>query len=90
MKNCLLLNSPLRSARTSYAQSDRKYIEQPYDVPDTGEWTDEPEDDDDDFLWPPADDADWDVFIPEDGEYDVEPDPHDFGFDEEPDAWGDE
>jgi hypothetical protein len=85
MKNCLLLNAQSAFSRQGGSGPDRDYSEQPYDVPDSGEWTDE-SDDDDDFLWPPTDDADWDVFIPEDGEYEVEPDPDDFGVDEEPDG----
>jgi hypothetical protein len=89
MKTCLLLTAPLPAVRPSYAQFDRDYIDQPYDVPESRDWADESEDDDD-FLWPPTDDADWDVFIPEDGEYDDEPDLHDFGLDMEPDAWGDD
>jgi hypothetical protein len=88
MQNCPTLNAPCHFSE-AYAGSDRDYIEQPYDVPDS-EWSDEPDEDSDDFLWPPTDDADWDVFIPDDGDYEVEPDRHDFAGSEEPDAWRDE
>jgi hypothetical protein len=68
------------------------FIEQPFDIPDSSEPLDEPDDpsDLDDFDPDEDDDTDWDVFIPDDDEYDPEPDLHDFDADLEHGAWRDE
>ena len=68
--------------RPAYAYAGN-YIDQPYDLPDA----DEPREDGDDFdetLEPDdftldEDDEQWEVFVPEEDEVDLEPDPRDFG-----------
>jgi len=66
-------------------ESDR--IDQPYDVPDSLSPEEEPDDssdlDDADLM--PDDDARWDVFIPDDDEFDPAPDLNDFWFDDDDD-----
>jgi hypothetical protein len=69
----------------------RDYIDQPYDPPDSFSPQEEPDEpsDLDGFDLPDADDETWDVFIPDDDEFDPQPDPHDFeGI--EPGAWSEE
>jgi hypothetical protein len=84
MKSCIPIRRlPARFAATCHHENDN--IDQPFDVPDSAEPFDEPEDSSDleDLDFGDDDDARWDVFIPDD-EYDPEPDPSDFWHDEFP------
>jgi hypothetical protein len=86
MSTCTLadVQSALFS-ETCHRESD--YIAQPFDIPDSSEPADEPDDpsDVDDFdVDQDDDDARWEVFIPDDDEYDPAPDPSDFWNDEFP------
>jgi hypothetical protein len=77
MTICLLPACPASAPPTS--NFDRGHIDQPYDVPDSTAPIEEPDEPSDleDFDSGPDDEC-WDVFIPDEGEYDVEPDPSDF------------
>jgi len=78
MKTCT--PSRLRVPRFSETcHHDGGHIEQPFDLPDSSDAIDEPEEpsDIDDLDFEQDDDSDWDVFIPDD-EYDPEPDANDF------------
>jgi hypothetical protein len=84
MNTCLpLRRQPVHFALTCHRESD--YLEPPFDLPDSVEPFDEPDDSSDleDFDFAEDDDGRWDVFIPDD-EYDSEPDPSDFWNDEFP------
>jgi hypothetical protein len=79
------------SARTSRLQ-ESGYIEQPFDIPDPIEPLSDPDDpsDLDDFDSEQDDDALWDVFIPDDDQYDVDPDLSDFEGSIDPEAWSED
>lgn len=91
MKTCTPAHPRIaRFSETRHRESD--YIEQPFDLPDSSEAIDEPKEPSDleDFGFEPDDDAAWDVFIPDDDEYDIQPDPNDFDAGLEPGAWSEE
>jgi hypothetical protein len=92
MKTCPL--PPLRPAAShEFSQHhERDHLDQPYDVPDSLPPTEDPDEpsDLDDFDAAPDDDTRWDVFIPDDDEYDRDPDLSDFEASMEPRAWSKE
>jgi hypothetical protein len=85
MNTCL--SSPIRAARfvTSF-HHESDYIEQLFDIPDSSSPLEEPDDpsDLDDFDFGQDDDERWDVFIPDDDEFDPQPELGDFWNDEFP------
>lgn len=78
MKTHLLPQVP--SAPSLDHHRERDHIDQPYDIPDSLTPTEDPDDpsDLDDFHTTPDDDTHWEVFLPDDDEYDRDPDPRDF------------
>jgi hypothetical protein len=87
----LTAKQAFRSCRPAFAYAGN-YIDQPYDLPDA----EEPHDDSDETLEPDDftfdhddEDEQWNVFVPEEDEVDVEPDPRDFGGGWH-DAWDDD
>ena len=80
MKTCSMppLQSVVSPELSQHHKSD--HIDQPYDIPDPQTPTEEPDDpsDLDDFDATPDDDTRWEVFLPDDDEYDPQPDPRDF------------
>jgi hypothetical protein len=68
----------LRPSRIA-AHAESNHIEQPYDLPDSVEpFGSDKRSDLEEFDLPPKDDADWEVFIPDDDEFDPQPDGRDF------------
>jgi hypothetical protein len=79
---------PARTRRARFPNAFRResdFIEQPFDIPDSAEPVEEPDDPSEleDFDFDPDDDE-WDVFIADDDEVDPEPDRGDFWNDEFP------
>lgn len=90
MKTLAFARSHLPNAVTDAERSQRGRIEQPYDLPDSLAPAEEPDAEPDepsdlDDLDTTPDDARWDVFIPDEDEY--EPDLRDFEGSIEPDYW---
>jgi hypothetical protein len=77
MTICLL--PPSSTCARPISDFDRGHIDQPYDVPDSTAPVEEPDEPSnlEDFDAAPDDEC-WDVFIPDEGEYELEPDPSDF------------
>jgi hypothetical protein len=91
MKTCTVASAQNgRFAETCQREND--LIDQPFDIPDSLEPVDEPNDPSDleDFDFEEDDDSDWDVFIADDDEFDPQPDRNDFEGSWEPGAWSEE
>ncbi len=64
-------------------RNERDHIDEPYDLPDSTTPLAEPDESSDlEDFGASQDDDRWEVFIPDDDEYDPQPDPNDFWMDE--------
>lgn len=86
------MNAAVLAPPAIAASGELDSIEQPFDVPDTPtlfEDPDEPSDLDFDGLETLPDEEAWDVFLPDDDEYDLDPAPSDFWGSTRDDEWDD-